>query len=150
MQTTQASDRTSNVSEARVTVLVTGEATGGRLVLLTTRETSGHEPPRHLHDHEDEVVYVLEGSLTFWIGAETRRVATGDCLLLPRGIEHGYAVESREARLLVVLSPTGLDGFLGLLETSHGRANVEQLVTTAARHGIAITGPAEVEDRADR
>ena len=142
MQPKQASQQTSGRNPARVTVLVAGEATGGRLVLLATRETTGSEPPRHLHDHEDEIVYVLAGTLTFWVGDEARRVAAGDCLLLPRGIEHGYAVESGEARLLVVLAPAGLAGYLDLAAAGNGEADVERLVTAAARHGIAITGPA--------
>jgi quercetin dioxygenase-like cupin family protein len=137
----QVNCRINGDDSGQVTVLLTGAETGGRLVLLATRVRRGQEPPRHLHNDADEVVYVLDGTLTFWVGDETRCVTTGDYLYLPPGVEHGYAVESGEARLLFVLAPEGLAGFLCMAGAGNGEADVEQLVTAAARHGIAITGP---------
>ena len=56
-----------------VRVLVDGEATGGRLALLETRERRGAGPPRHVHMREDELVYVLAGRLTVEVGGERRQ-----------------------------------------------------------------------------
>lgn len=91
--------------------------------------------------------------MTFFVAGERIDGLTGTCVVLPRGIEHGYVIESDAARLLVVLAPAA-PGFeecmaemshytnkpaVGLeLETETG---IERLVATAARLGIEITGP---------
>jgi quercetin dioxygenase-like cupin family protein len=124
-----------------VRTLVAGSATGNRLALLEIHGSVGRGIVRHIHEHEDEVVYVLDGELTFHIGKEVHRARKGSCLVLPRGIEHSYVVESRLAQLLVVVTPAGLEGLLEQV-TRADQLGVEQLITVAARYGITITGPA--------
>jgi uncharacterized cupin superfamily protein len=51
-----------------VRTLITGSATGNQLALLEIHRTAGRGIVRHVHEHEDEVIYVLEGELTFHIG----------------------------------------------------------------------------------
>lgn len=142
MSRTRSTADTHGGEARRATTLVRGEATGGRLAVVELREVRGHEPPRHLHAGEDEVVYVLEGELTVYVGEAVQRAAAGTCLFLPRGTDHGYAVESTVARLLVVLAPGGGEGFVGEVDSSSGGEGVEWLIATAARYGVAITGPA--------
>jgi quercetin dioxygenase-like cupin family protein len=122
-------------------MLVAGSATGNQLALLEIHGSAGGGIVRHVHEHEDEVVYVLEGELTFYIGEEVHRAREGSCLVLPRGIEHSYVVESGRARLLVTVIPAGLEGLLEDV-TAADRMDVERLITVAARYGITITGPA--------
>ena len=126
---------------ARASTLVTGSQTGGRLTLFELREPAGQEPPLHVHSQEDEIVYVLEGRLTFVIGTETRDAVAGTCLVLPRGIEHGYVVTSGTARLLIALTPAGMEGYFGECDDGHGCADMERLIAGAARYGVTITGP---------
>ena len=130
----------------RVRTLATGTQTHGRLTLLELREVAGQEPPCHIHEHEDEIVYVLAGELTFFVGDDACRAVAGDCLFLPRGTEHAYAVESGEARVLVVLTPAGLEGAFGELVAGPAGPEVERLITTAARYGVTITGPAPTHE----
>ena len=124
-----------------IRMLVDGSRTGDQLALLEIHGSAGRGIVRHIHELEDEVVYVLEGELTFFIGEEVHRARPGSCLVLPRGIEHSYVVESGLARLLVAVTPAGLEGLLEDL-TRIDRADVERLITVAARYGITITGPA--------
>ena len=133
-----------------VRLLVAGEETGGCFALVETRARRGAGPPRHVHTREDEVVYVLAGRLTVYRDEEPLDAPAGSCLLLPRGGEHTYRVESEEARLLVFLLPAGLEGCyreLGQLTVDpdgapgQGSDRVERLVATAARYGVEITGP---------
>jgi quercetin dioxygenase-like cupin family protein len=121
--------------------LVAGSATGNQLALLEIHGSAGRGVVRHMHEHEDEVVYVLEGELTFYIGEAVQRAPAQSCLVLPRGIEHSYVIESARARLLVALTPAGLEGFLEDMKRTD-RRDVERLITLAARYGITITGPA--------
>ena len=130
-----------------VRVLAEGGETGGRIALVETTERRGAGPPLHRHTHQDEWVYVLEGRVTFHIEGERFAGSAGTCAVLPRGREHGYGIDSDEARLLMVLAPaeSGFETCIGEMIRCHDGAatgqEIERLVATAARHGVEITGP---------
>jgi quercetin dioxygenase-like cupin family protein len=119
--------------------LVGGEETGGRFALLEIVESRGGGPPRHLHHWEDEVIYVLAGELAIQRGGERLDGGEGTAILLPRGTEHAWRVESEAARLLVVVAPAGLEA--SWAELSSRETPLERLVAVAAHRGIEITGP---------
>jgi quercetin dioxygenase-like cupin family protein len=74
-----------------------GRATSVAVVDRTIRE--GEMPPLHLHD-EDEVLRVVEGSMTAYVGDEVVALAAGDELLAPAGVPHTYVATSPRARYL--------------------------------------------------
>ena len=117
--------------------------------MLERVERQGEEPPLHLHHREDEIVYVLEGELIYYVDEETHPATAGMCVFLPRGCEHTFSVESGEARLLVMVVPAGLEGFYEKLEGkgTGADADIERLVTVAARYEVEITGPCPDERR---
>ena len=42
-----------------------------------------------LHSHsEEQLFYMLEGSLTYWVGKEPHVLRSGDVLMVPSGIAH--------------------------------------------------------------
>ncbi len=47
-------------------VLAGSDDTGGRFGLMEMVAPKGLEPSRHLHYHDDEGFYVLEGNVTFY------------------------------------------------------------------------------------
>ncbi|MBI4626204.1 MAG: cupin domain-containing protein [Verrucomicrobia bacterium] len=49
---------------------------------------AGAVVPIHQHPH-DQISYVLEGRLEFTVGAETRVMEPGMCLIIPGGTPHG-------------------------------------------------------------
>lgn len=135
----------------RTTVLVDGQESGGCFALVECEGARGHAPPLHVHHREDEMLYVLEGQITVLLGEEEFLAQAGVALTLPRGVEHSFVVESEEARVLVVLSPAGFEGFLsemGEPVEADGYV-VERMVAVAARYGVDITGPPPERRRAD-
>ena len=100
----------------------------------------GDGPPRHRHQSEDETIIVLAGCLTVALGDQLHLVSEGECIVLPKGRDHSYRVDSEEARLLVIVAPPGLEAAY-LEDVWHGN-DLERLVVVAARFGIDITGPA--------
>lgn len=125
-------------------LVVMVEDRGGRLAVVETRERRGQGPPLHAHTREDELIYVLEGEVTFHKGGQLLVCPVGTSVLLLRGCEHTYRVESDEARLLVVLAPAGLEGLYRELGDQDGQPDAELLITVAARYGIEITGPCAI------
>lgn len=131
-------------------VLMTGEETGGRFALVQMIVRREHEPPSHLHAREDEVLYVVEGSIVVSVDGERTAHTAGEAVFLPRGQEHGYLLRTDEARLLVLAVPAGIEGFYAELEDAHKDARyVERLIALAARYGVEITGPPLRESVAD-
>ena len=126
----------------RADILVAGEETGGRLALVATALAPGEEPPRHVHHWEDETLYVLEGALRVWLAGAWIEAPAGAAVFVPRGVEHGFAVASAGARLLIALAAAGFEGFYRELGAAANGPNLDRLVGTAARFGCEITGPA--------
>src|SRR5260370_4974493 len=76
----------------------------------------GGPPPRHVHEHEDEAFYVLEGRLTATIGGDTTLTAgPGECVFLPRGKAHSLHAETPEIRGLALLAPAGFEQFFAAI-----------------------------------
>jgi quercetin dioxygenase-like cupin family protein len=60
----------------------------------------------HRHPGQEEVIYVLEGSLEQWIERERRTIVAGDAVVIGAGVVHAsFNVGERPARILAVLSP---------------------------------------------
>ena len=134
----------------RVTVKAAGAETGNAFALLELDEPRGSAPPLHLHHNEDETFYVLEGEVTLLAGDDRIDLAAGDCCFAARGTPHAYIVRSERARMLVTLSPPGLEQ----LFVTYGAAvtgaeppadavlpPMDELVRLFAAHGCEILGP---------
>jgi quercetin dioxygenase-like cupin family protein len=62
--------------------------------------------PAHHHVEHDEMVMILEGKGTFTIEGQTRDVAAGDILIIPRGAVHSYTHQGDGTTAVVsVFSP---------------------------------------------
>lgn len=126
----------------RARILMSGTQTGGRFALIQMVVRREHEPPSHLHMREDEVIYVVDGTIVVVVDGARREYRPGESVYLPRGVEHAYCLRSEEARLLVLALPAGIEGFYREMDASlDDDRHVERLIALAARYGIEITGP---------
>jgi mannose-6-phosphate isomerase-like protein (cupin superfamily) len=91
-------------------IKASAESTGGSLTLIESLLRSG--PPRHVHDHEDESFYVLDGSLTAYCGDDVWEAGPGSFVFLPRGIPHHFTIgRSGSARVLLIVTPGGIESY---------------------------------------
>ncbi len=63
---------------------------------------------RHSHEHTEQAMLILEGSLRMTIGAETRDMGPGDVCVVNRGIEHEL-VSTGGVTFIEALGPVPLD-----------------------------------------
>src|SRR4051812_23469358 len=70
--------------------LVTGEQTGGAYFAMEALLPPGGGPPPHIHRHEDETFYIVEGACDFLLGEETITAGAGDFVNVPRGAVHRF------------------------------------------------------------
>jgi quercetin dioxygenase-like cupin family protein len=88
-----------------------GEQAGGDWAVVEWRVRAGDEPPIHTHTREDETLYVLDGSITAFVGDQQIEVKAGSYAALPKDVPHGLTVHGDEARLLVTVEPAGAEYF---------------------------------------
>lgn len=105
----QSLDRSVWYSGSLFTFLATGDDTHGQFALMEVVGRKGNAPPPHLHRHEDETFYVLEGELKASVGGRTIKATPGTMVFMPRDIAHSFVIESERLRMLVLLAPAGLE-----------------------------------------
>lgn len=98
-------------ADGLLTYKTTGDQSGGGLTVAEVAAPKGSGSPLHLHRHEDEAWYILDGRLTFWLDGDQRTASTGDFVFGPRMVEHRFRVDSTEARFLLLLTPAGFEEF---------------------------------------
>jgi quercetin dioxygenase-like cupin family protein len=132
--TTTAVEPLVRLGGSSVTLHLGGEDTGGATALMEFRVEPGYPlPPPHVHTHEDEISYVLEGEVAVTIGDETRVVRTGEAIFKPRGVPHAFAlVGDTPARFLEVIAPAGFEGYFRAI-AEHVRETGELDRETAGR-----------------
>jgi quercetin dioxygenase-like cupin family protein len=86
------------------------QSAGGYGAVLYTL-LAGDEPPLHTHSREDELVYVVEGSLVARVGDARVEVGAGAYAALPQGVPHTIEVVGEQATLLLTFVPGGLERF---------------------------------------
>jgi quercetin dioxygenase-like cupin family protein len=132
-------------------VRLSGEQTGGAFSLTDNRVRRGTASPAHVHDHEDETLFVLDGELRVLVGEDDHSAGPGTVAVLPRRLRHAYVVTSATARFLSLHIPGGFEQFaaevgepapaLTLPPPPAGPPDLAALAQVAARHGITIVGP---------
>ena len=66
----------------------------------------GQQQKAHRHEDQDKIYYVLEGKARFELGGNHERLAAGDALVAPAGVDHGLANDGTDPLLvLVVVTP---------------------------------------------
>lgn len=94
-----------------MTFLATGEDTNGQFALIEAIARRGNVPPPHIHHREDEIFYVLEGEIIVSVGDRTIKVTAGTMIFLPRYVRHSFTIESEQSRMLILVTPAGLEGW---------------------------------------
>lgn len=133
------------------TIKSSAETTDGRVAVIEHLAPEGAGSPLHVHRNEDEWFYVIDGTLTFWVGGELIVAPAGSFVYGPRGVPHTFTVTSPEARFLLVAEPAGFEGFIRALSEPAQTPTLppatslppspEEMMAAAAEYGIEILGP---------
>ena len=107
----QSLDRSVWYNGSLMTFLATGEDTHGQFALIEAVARRGNVPPPHIHHREDEIFYILEGEIVVSVGDRTIKGTAGTMVFLPRDVPHSFTIESEQSRMLILLTPAGLEGW---------------------------------------
>jgi mannose-6-phosphate isomerase-like protein (cupin superfamily) len=122
------------------------------LFKVSTRDSNGdlfaieHEnlikggPPVHFHFHQDEWFFVMEGEVVFQVGSERKLLRSGESVLGPRMIPHGFsAVGEKPGRMLIAFTPAGkMEAFFRDIAIPNGPAMDAEVFS---RYDMQYIGP---------
>lgn len=94
---------------ALMSFLADGPDTAGRFGMMEFQVGRGSEPPPHTHSREDEAFVITDGAFVFTVGEQRFEATTGSFVFLPRGLPHGFALESETGSGLAIYTPAGIE-----------------------------------------
>ena len=81
---------------------------GDQVFLGRVTYDPGTTVARHSHEHTEQVMLILDGSVTMTIGGESREMREGDVCVVNRGVEHELH-SPRGVTFIEALGPVPLD-----------------------------------------
>ena len=141
------------------TYLVEARDTNGDFGLMESVLVPGNEPPPHVHSREDELYYLLEGEFDVYVGEEAFKVGAGECVFLPKLTPHAFVIRSPRLRLLLIITPGGLEGaFRGMASPaqnlelpigmpSYSTADLRRTVQIFEDYGVRLLSPDEIAEQ---
>lgn len=120
-----------------------GAQCAGATTVLETQAAPGEGPPLHVHDLQDEWLYVLDGAFRIRLDDEVAPAPAGTFAFIPREVPHTWQnVGERPGSLLGAFVPPALEDFFkrfGALRTDE--ATIEAFGDLAKEAGMAVVGP---------
>ena len=126
-------------------VLLKGSQTNGSHAIFEDIVEPGIGPGRHIHHHQDETFFFLEGTFDVEVGGKLYHMKPGDVAFIPKGTVHAFKnVGDDRGRLRYIFSPalTIEEMFRELHEAmSAGDFTDEIMGKIAQKHGQEFVGP---------
>ena len=143
---TKGQGRKFNVLGHSVTSVLAKQNTDGNYYVFEVVTPPGHGIPPHVHDREDELIYVLEGEFGIMLGDKQFKANAGDEIFFPRHIPHAFQnTGSKAGKTLWTVVPGGnFEEFfekLGALPA--GEPDMKVVAEIFAAYGMKILIPAE-------
>jgi quercetin dioxygenase-like cupin family protein len=105
------SDETIRLGPLAVRFMVTGTDSNGSVAAfeLSVPAAQRLSAPAHSHDHYEETIYGVEGTLTWTVDGKQIVVGPGQALCIPRGAIHRFDNHStQDVKALCVITPAAL------------------------------------------
>ena len=72
---------------------------------MLVRIPQGIEIPEHIHDDQDDIIYVLQGKFKLWVEGEEHDAEKGTLLRVPKGFRHKIFDVQEDTILYDVFAP---------------------------------------------
>lgn len=124
-------------------IKISGQNTDGELAVFEqTGLTPNGGPPLHIHPHQDEWFYVVEGEYLFQVGDEKHSMQAGDTIFLPRNVPHAFVQLTEKARTIVSYLPAGkMEAFFATTDKWASPPTEDEIRKVFADHDMQVVGP---------
>src|SRR6185436_10926233 len=97
-----------NVLGHSITAVLAKRNTDGNYYVFECITPPGHGIPPHVHEHEDELIYVVEGEFGIMLGDQQFIAKAGDEIYFPKHIPHAFQnTGSKAGKTLWTVVPGG-------------------------------------------
>jgi quercetin dioxygenase-like cupin family protein len=137
-----ASGDSHNVLGTTATIKLSSSETNGHLAVILHAVPLNTGPPPHRHEHEDELLYVLDGTFEFILrDPSTWHPATqGTIVHVPAGTLHTSRATTDASQLLSIYTPAGGEEFFREIDTID-QTDLAAVLALASRHGMTFPAP---------
>lgn len=128
-----------NIAGSKTLHKVKSSATNGVFSVLEFVTPPGEGVAVHVHEREDELVYLLEGEIEVTLGNQKMKAVPGVMALLPRGIPHGFKnIGNKPSRVLDTILPGQFDNYFVELAALYaaGDPAEKQIDALSIKYGI--------------
>jgi quercetin dioxygenase-like cupin family protein len=133
-----------SVGKLTINYLVDGSAASSMGMFELSVPPGSNVPPPHSHSKNEECVYVLQGTLRYTVGDETRDLLPGQVMHTPKGVVHAFSNPfDVPAKALIALSPDiGAQYFRDIAAVVNvgGPPDKAALVAIMSQHGLVPAG----------
>ena len=128
--------KTVSILGGRCTLKVRSDETDGAYAILEQQVPPSQGPPLHVHRHETEIFYVLEGTFEIQVGEQKHEVQRGAMFAGPRNIPHKFRnIGSETGKLLLTIVPGNFANyFLEADGVDHSNPTIDQQLSE--KYGI--------------
>ena len=127
-------------------LLDAADTNGSVAVFEFTVPVGAKVPMPHYHKQYDEILYGIEGEMTFTVEGKVVDLGPGQSCFVPRGAVHGFNnLKQTDAKALALVTPAllGPDYFIEMaaIVNAAGPPDVEKLKTVMLKHGLVPVMP---------
>ena len=145
-----ASEETIQIGPLGIRFLLTGDDSGGSVSIFEVSVPTGERlaAPAHKNDAYEEILYGIEGVLTWTVDGTPIEVGPGQALCIPRGAVHRFDNLGKEnVKQLAIISPAvmGPAYFREAAEiinaAAGGPPDRAKMTEVFRRHGMTVAAP---------
>lgn len=134
----------------KIRFLLTGDDSNKSASVFEFSVPAGHKlpAPAHKNDAYEEIVYGIEGVLTWTVDGTPIEVGPGQALCIPRGAVHRFDnLGSEDAKQLVVITPPIMGPAYfrevaeGIKASAGGPPDPAKMMEIFRRHGMTVAAP---------
>jgi quercetin dioxygenase-like cupin family protein len=132
--------------EKALSTKVSGADVGRTYAAIEVHPPPGVGPELHVHLAQNELFFMLKGSIGVQCGPDRTTLHAGDAYMAPANIPHAFVTLGTEvAHVLLIYDPAGdMEGFFAEyapLVSVDGEPDRKKLAEVYAKHGMKVVGP---------
>ncbi len=127
-------------------LLEAADTNGSAAMFEFTVPVGAKVPIPHYHEHYDETIYGLEGTVTFTVDGKAIDIRPGETCFIPRGAVHGFDnLKQEDAKALAVITPALLGSIffkeVAEIVNAGGPPDLQKLRLVMTKHGLVPVVP---------
>lgn len=123
-------------------IKISGKDTAGQLAVFEYIGFEKTGPSLHVHLHQDEVFYVVQGRYRFSVNGKLSELEAGDTIFLPRNIPHTWVQLTDYGKLTYLVQPAGkAEEFFRTMNNLKHKPNKQEIDDIHEACGMRVVGP---------